>query len=398
MMKKILFTMLVLLTATIAFAQSNFQDVVYLYDGSIIRGKIVDSESHESVKIEVAGGNLLVLKLKDIQKMVKERVEAQTQNTSSSQSPQRENQPALQQNTTVSQPTQQEQNWQRSGNVESQNSEYQLSNNCALLHLYRPKTMKGAAISYNVHLDNEMIFRMKNNSATTVRVTSEGRKILWAKTETKAELPINIQFGHEYYVRCSVKFGALIGRPKLEFVDSNEGKFQIAKISQESGGTQIQNTQVTSQYAQTTSQNAVSSNENYGVERFEKEFKNFFRFAVSGIMDMNSIDLQYARYITPDLAIPVDLAYCIDGYGGGFVLTGIETVLFPYRQKSGLFYSALAGIVYDGDEAGFMANTNVGFQHVTKKGFTFSIALGPVYETIYEEFNLRAIFSVGYAF
>ncbi|MDR1675085.1 MAG: DUF2846 domain-containing protein [Tannerella sp.] len=113
---------------------------------------------------------------------------------------------------------------------ELQTSEYRLDESCALIHIYRPGSMVGVAISYNLNLDDEVVFRVKNKRKTTVRVTSEGLKTLWAKTETREELPIDIELGKEYYVRCGVGMGFFVGRPKLEIVDLQVGKLEFAKI------------------------------------------------------------------------------------------------------------------------------------------------------------------------
>lgn len=108
--------------------------------------------------------------------------------------------------------------------------EYGLGNDCALLYLYRNRDFKGSMMSYDVRLDNVVIYHAKNNSKTTVKITKEGMSILMAKTEKKIEIPIDIQFGHEYYIRCGIKFGALVGRPKLEIVDKQTGKIEFEII------------------------------------------------------------------------------------------------------------------------------------------------------------------------
>jgi hypothetical protein len=115
--------------------------------------------------------------------------------------------------------------------AEPQNPEYELTDDCALVHIYRPGSMVGVAISYTLHLDDEEIFRVKNKSKTTIRFTSGGALTLWAKTETKAELPMDIQLGEEYYVRCGVGMGAFVGRPKIELVDNRIGQMEFNKIS-----------------------------------------------------------------------------------------------------------------------------------------------------------------------
>ncbi|MDR2234342.1 MAG: hypothetical protein LBE56_14615 [Tannerella sp.] len=111
-----------------------------------------------------------------------------------------------------------------------QNAEYQLSDDCALLHLYRPSSVVGTLIRYNLYLDNDMIFLVKNKSKTTVRITNEGLKTLWAKDESKTELPIDIRLGREYYIRCGLGTGPFVGKPRLEIVDNEKGKVEFVKI------------------------------------------------------------------------------------------------------------------------------------------------------------------------
>ena len=71
-MKKLLIMTLIFLTATIAFAQNNYQDVVYLKSGNIIRGMIIEQIPNESLKIETADGNLFVFKIDEIAKITNE--------------------------------------------------------------------------------------------------------------------------------------------------------------------------------------------------------------------------------------------------------------------------------------------------------------------------------------
>ncbi|MDR2037644.1 MAG: DUF2846 domain-containing protein [Bacteroidales bacterium] len=113
----------------------------------------------------------------------------------------------------------------------SAGTEELLQGDYALLHIYRKGAMAGAAIGYDVYLDDENLFRAKNNSKTTIKVTKEGMNTLRAKTETKVEIPIDIQFGREYYIRCGMKMGAFVGRPDIELVDNHTGITEFEKIS-----------------------------------------------------------------------------------------------------------------------------------------------------------------------
>lgn len=68
-------TLLIAFSFLIAFATSaqDYQDVVYLKNGSIIRGIITEQIPNESIKIE-SQGNVFIFKLDEIEKITKERV------------------------------------------------------------------------------------------------------------------------------------------------------------------------------------------------------------------------------------------------------------------------------------------------------------------------------------
>jgi hypothetical protein len=57
----------------------------------------------------------------------------------------------------------------------------------------------------------------------------------------KAELPVKIELGKEYYIRCSVTMGAFVGYPKLELIDIYSGKqeFEIIKEKRRKNNNQI---------------------------------------------------------------------------------------------------------------------------------------------------------------
>lgn len=102
----------------------------------------------------------------------------------------------------------------------------------ALLHVYRPGGA-GALVSYDLYLGDSIICRVSNKWKKTLKIRKDGLNNLWARTEVKKEIPINVKFGNEYYVRCSLTMGAFVGHPKLELVDPLAGKteFQALKVS-----------------------------------------------------------------------------------------------------------------------------------------------------------------------
>jgi hypothetical protein len=71
-MTKYLLLLLFALIATASLAQGDYQDVVYLKNGSVIRGIIIEQIPNKSIKIETYDSNIFVYKMDEIEKMTKE--------------------------------------------------------------------------------------------------------------------------------------------------------------------------------------------------------------------------------------------------------------------------------------------------------------------------------------
>lgn len=100
----------------------------------------------------------------------------------------------------------------------------------ALLHVYRYKGM-GAFVSYNLNLGDSTLCRVKNNFSTTIKIKKEGLNNLNARTEASVELPFDVTFGKEYYLRCAIQPGLVVGRPLMELVPANIGKAEMYSFS-----------------------------------------------------------------------------------------------------------------------------------------------------------------------
>jgi len=72
-MRRIIISLLLLVIASVAYTQINYQDVVYLKNGSIIRGFIIEQVPNESINIETSGGNIFVYQMEEIEKLTKEK-------------------------------------------------------------------------------------------------------------------------------------------------------------------------------------------------------------------------------------------------------------------------------------------------------------------------------------
>ena len=72
-MKSLLFTILIVLTSTVCVCQNTKQiDVVYLKNGSMIKGTVTELIVDKTVKIQTSDGSLLVFNMSDVEKIVKE--------------------------------------------------------------------------------------------------------------------------------------------------------------------------------------------------------------------------------------------------------------------------------------------------------------------------------------
>lgn len=102
--------------------------------------------------------------------------------------------------------------------------------NYAIINVYRYGG-PGALINYDLYLGDTVICRVRNNFKTSVQVKKMGLNTIWAKTESKAEVPVDIEPGREYYVRCGIRMGAFVGRPSVELVDRKTGKSEFESFN-----------------------------------------------------------------------------------------------------------------------------------------------------------------------
>jgi len=77
-MKKYFFLLILMLGASTAFAQSNYEDVVYLKNGSIIRGIITEQIPNESIRIEISNGSIFVYRMDEIERITREPIQGRS--------------------------------------------------------------------------------------------------------------------------------------------------------------------------------------------------------------------------------------------------------------------------------------------------------------------------------
>lgn len=99
----------------------------------------------------------------------------------------------------------------------------------AILYVYRPSGM-GSLIGYDVELNDQVICRAKDNSFYEIKLYKEGEAKILAETESSAHALIDVKFGQEYYLRCTITMGVLIGEPVLQVIPNWQGSIEYEQL------------------------------------------------------------------------------------------------------------------------------------------------------------------------
>ena len=105
------------------------------------------------------------------------------------------------------------------------------TNKCAFLYIYRLRSFAGSAISYNIHLNDSVICRIKNDTKYIIKLFKEGPVQLWAETEQKDKINLDVHFGQEYFLKCGIKPGIMVGRPELSMQASEQGRLDFENLN-----------------------------------------------------------------------------------------------------------------------------------------------------------------------
>lgn len=100
----------------------------------------------------------------------------------------------------------------------------------ATIYIYRPRNYVGSIINYNIHLNDTVVCRIKNNTKYAIKVFKEGPSDLWAETEQKRKVHLDIKFGQSYYLKCGVTMGLFAGRPDLTLIYPEQGKLDYNNL------------------------------------------------------------------------------------------------------------------------------------------------------------------------
>ncbi|MEN8108478.1 MAG: hypothetical protein ABFS22_10785 [Pseudomonadota bacterium] len=100
----------------------------------------------------------------------------------------------------------------------------------ALVYIYRPGKFMGGGVVFDVHAgsvaDDTEIVALRSGGYYPY-FAPPGELQLWAKTESKTSLTLDLNAGDRRYVKGTVGVGFLVGRPKLTEVDEQTGAREI---------------------------------------------------------------------------------------------------------------------------------------------------------------------------
>ncbi|HEV8642485.1 MAG TPA: DUF2846 domain-containing protein [Methylomirabilota bacterium] len=97
----------------------------------------------------------------------------------------------------------------------------------AVIYIYRPSAL-GPAVQYDVKRGDTVITTMKAQGYYPY-ITDPGEVELWAETESKASVTLDVKPGEVYFVKAGIGMGFFVGRPRLQVVPREEGEKEIAE-------------------------------------------------------------------------------------------------------------------------------------------------------------------------
>lgn len=106
----------------------------------------------------------------------------------------------------------------------------------ALLCVYRLADTIALAASYKLHISGDStIHYIKSKCRDSVRIYESGPVMLWAETEKRKELTLDVRTGTTYYIRCGLEMGEFRGVPVIELVARplGEAEFGPGKSARE---------------------------------------------------------------------------------------------------------------------------------------------------------------------
>jgi hypothetical protein len=101
-----------------------------------------------------------------------------------------------------------------------------------LVYVYRPSMgFVGSILSFDVYAGADNIGHLYPGGYLSY-FANPGELEIWAKTESKSSVTIDVKAGEIQYVKANVTVGVIVGRPLLNVVEPMIGQKQIADCKQ----------------------------------------------------------------------------------------------------------------------------------------------------------------------
>jgi hypothetical protein len=96
-----------------------------------------------------------------------------------------------------------------------------------IVYVYRPTGFVGSGVTYDVHAGDRVIGNLKPGGYCSY-FAAPGELEVWAKTEAKSSVTVDVRAGQEHFIKGGVGVGFFVGRPTLTIVDPDTGRREIA--------------------------------------------------------------------------------------------------------------------------------------------------------------------------
>ncbi len=101
----------------------------------------------------------------------------------------------------------------------------------AVIYFYRPSLPIGALLGYKIKTEKDSIIgRVRNGEKFAYKTKKFGNQVFVGELETKEQLTINVQKGQEYFVRCAVTMGVVVGRPEITLIENRVGRKEYEQM------------------------------------------------------------------------------------------------------------------------------------------------------------------------
>jgi|GEM_PF-583524 len=96
----------------------------------------------------------------------------------------------------------------------------------ALLYMYRLKAFAGGGVQFDMHVNDKLVCVLANGGYYPYFI-EPGKTTVWTRTEVKREVTFVAEAGNTYYIKGSVGFGIMVGRPVLTIVHADRANTEI---------------------------------------------------------------------------------------------------------------------------------------------------------------------------